>query len=443
MKKERWLGALFVLVWMADGRAAAQTLVEKSFQVRTEAEAVLRLTAASEGASWRERGREAAVVKVFVDDKYHHDVILFGGADPFTYRQMLGRVVPGGHRVRVELNREQSAVGATKVNVIAAEVELVDQHAPGFIALMNAPIIYARADTIGKFSDVPLLAYADCKTMADLSRCRYTVIFSNEDGGTNTTALMARWGRTTDIEWVCETTHDGKARRSEVMFQGVNHVDTKFAGKFEAGHPIFLDASVNNNFADQGETVMRFAPAPIAFDEAKASREEVMDAHPWTYRVMADEMIREGKISRARQPGQQIPDLRNYVYLDVTSQQTGGLFSLAVKLKGDARWYTSDWGISSYKVERSGHFRTTVWLPRRIRLDEIERIAARCDVKGDPKTADDRAAVAKANCALQAINKVFVLGEDYLPQKEWRPRMDAVKIEFGEMIEIYRAEEKR
>ena len=28
------------------------------------------------------------------------------------------------------------------------------------------------------------------------------MIWSNEDGGTNTPALMARWGRTTDIEWI-------------------------------------------------------------------------------------------------------------------------------------------------------------------------------------------------------------------------------------------------
>ena len=31
---------------------------------------------------------------------------------------------------------------------------------------------------------------------------RYTAIFTNEDGGTQTAALMARWGRATDIEWV-------------------------------------------------------------------------------------------------------------------------------------------------------------------------------------------------------------------------------------------------
>ena len=43
----------------------------------------------------------------------------------------------------------------------------------------------------------------------------YTMIWSNEDGGTNTPALMARWGRTTDIEWIYRVTRGraGQARR--------------------------------------------------------------------------------------------------------------------------------------------------------------------------------------------------------------------------------------
>jgi hypothetical protein len=38
---------------------------------------------------------------------------------------------------------------------------------------------------------------------------RYSVIISNEDGGTATPALMARWERTTDIELIYEVEMDG------------------------------------------------------------------------------------------------------------------------------------------------------------------------------------------------------------------------------------------
>ena len=73
---------------------------------------------------------------------------------------------------------------------------------PGLRVYANAPILFARLNTVGKFSDIPLLLY--CERLQENSEpvLQYTVIFSNEDGGTSTRALMARWGRSTDIEYV-------------------------------------------------------------------------------------------------------------------------------------------------------------------------------------------------------------------------------------------------
>ena len=109
-------------------------------------------------------------------------------------------------------------------------------------------------------------------------------------------------------------------------------------------------------------------PRPLTFDARTASREEMMDRRPWTYQVMADEMIREGKITEERKPGQAINDLRNYVYFDISSNQTRAALSVAVKLKGDPVWRASDWGIANYRIDRSGNFRTTALLPKRARL---------------------------------------------------------------------------
>jgi hypothetical protein len=183
---------------------------------------------------------------------------------------------------------------------------------------------------------------------------------------------------------------------------------------------------------------MRFAPRPLPFGEFDASREEMMDRHPWTYRVMADEMIREGKIIEERKPGTQINDLRNYVYFDIESVQMDGALSVAVKLKGDPVWRTSDWGVANYKIDRSGVFRTTALLPKRARLEEIERIAVRCDVRGDPKTKFEVSQIAYAYCDLRAINKIFVLDDDYQPGASLKLNFQPMKIRFGEMIEIYR-----
>src|SRR5262245_21267718 len=336
------------------GASSAQTLLEKRFSVAAESEALLDLTASAPGTSWRERGAESTVIRIYVDGQYHQDVILFAGALEFTYQLMLGRVGPGAHGLRVEFNRKQSAAQAASVKIGEAKVSTIDSKHPEFQAIARAPIIYARPDTVGKFSDVPLLAYYESERPGAYDRIAYTVIFSNEDGGTQTTALMARWGRTTDIEWVCETRVDAEGE-AKTIFQGANHKDTQFAGKLEADHPLMFVATVNNNFSDHGQSEMRFAPRPLPFDARAASREEMMDRHPWTYRVMADEMIREGKITDERKPGQAINDLRNYVYFDISSNQSGAALSVAVKLKGDPVWRTSDWGIANYRIDRSGN----------------------------------------------------------------------------------------
>jgi len=417
------------------GAISAQTLLEKRFSVAAESEALLDLTASAPGTSWRERGAEASVVTIYVDGQYHQDVILFAGAQEFTYQLMLGRVEPGEHSLRVEFNSKQSAAKTTSVKIGEAKVTTIDRKHPEFQAVARAPIIYARPDTVGKFSDIPLLAYYESER-ASANDLTYTVIFSNEDGGTQTTALMARWGRTTDIEWVCET-RIGDGAEAKTIFQGANHQNTQFAGKLESDHPLMFDATVNNNFSDHGQSEMRFAPRPLPFDARAASREEMMDRHPWTYRVMADEMSREGKITDERKPGQAINDLRNYVYFDVCSNQAGATLSVAVKLKGDPVWRASDWGIANYRIDRSGIFRTTAPLPKRARLEEIERIVARCDVKGDPRTQPELSQVPSASCDLRSVNKIFVLGDDYQPGPSLKLSFQPVKLSSGEMVEIY------
>jgi hypothetical protein len=423
------------------GAISAQTLLEKRFSAAAESEALLDLTASAPGTSWRERGAEAAVVTIYVDGQYHQDVILFAGAMEFTYQLMLGRVGPGEHSLRVEFNSKQSAAKATGVKIGDAKVATIDRSHPEFQAVSHAPIIYARPDTVGKFSDIPLLAYYESER-ASANDLTYTVIFSNEDGGTQTTALMARWGRTTDIEWVCET-RIGAEGEARTIFQGANHQNTQFAGKLEADHPLMFDATVNNNFSDHGQSEMRLAPRPLPFDARTASREEMMDRHPWTYRVMADEMIREGKITDERKPGQAINDLRDYVYFDVSSNQTGAALSVAVKLKGDPVWRASDWGIANYRIDRSGVFRTTALLPKRARLEEIERVVARCDVKGDPRTQPELSQVPSASCDLRSVNKIFVLDDDYQPGAPLKLSFRPVKISPGEMVEIYNSAAKR
>ncbi len=429
--------AFLIAQFVAIIPALAQTLVEKKFSVNAETEALLDLTASAPGTSWIEKDREAATAMISVDGRYHQDLILFNGARRFTYRVMLGRLAPGDHAVRIELNRKQSAAQATTIEVHDAQVSTVDRTQGEFQALAHAPILYARPNTIGRFSDVPLLMYYETERAGEQTTLRYTAIFSNEDGGTQTAALMARWGRTTDIEWVVETTLDAAGKIVKSIFQGVNHETKPFQGKREADHPLLATASDNNNFADDRQSEMRFAPRPIPFDLSKQSREAVMDQFPWTYRVMAEEMIREGKITGERKLGAQIADLRRYLYIDAASNQQGGTtLSFAVKLKGNAQWFTSDLGVTYNKIDRSGYFRTTVRLPANTTLGDIERIAVRCDVVNNPKSKEEMSKASASSCDLQLLNKVFLLDQNFQPASPLQFRIAPLKLQFGEMIEL-------
>lgn len=429
--------ALTILLASLSISATAQTLLEKKFTASVDSEATLDLTASVPGTSWEKPGSEAATVSIFVDGQKHQDALLFAGAKQFTYQLLLGRVAAGEHQFHIELNRPQSAASVTTVSIADAKVSIIPSGHPDYQMIAHAPILFARPDTIGKFSDVPLLMY--CETLKETGKTtlRYTVIFSNEDGGTQTAALMARWGRTTDIEWVVDVELDAEGRAINSTFQGASHVTKTFQGKLEAAHPLFLTETVNNNFSDKGETAMRFTLRPIGVDLSRHSREWVMDKHPWTYSVMAAEMIREGKITDERTLGARIGDLRNYLYIDVASnQQSGALFSMAVKLKNDPRWYTSDFGISSYKIERSGYFRTTIRLPKGTKPNQIERLAARCDLTGNPRSKEEIGKATAAQCELGSINKVFFLNDGHQPGISLPVKGTATKILFGEAVEF-------
>jgi hypothetical protein len=425
------------LILIGPHGASAQKLVEKPFHIETEAEVLLDLTAAAPHTSWGVKENEAAVATVFVDGGYHQDIILFAGERFFTYPVLLGHMKPGDHTLRIEFNRKQSARKAATIEIRDAKISTADRSNPEYQALSLAPFIYARPNTIGRFSDIPLLMWYETERGASVTTIRYSVIFTNEDGGTQTSALMARWGRTTDIEWIYEV----QVEHSKVVaatFQGVQHNARPFQGREEGGHPVLIVVSDNNNVSDQGESAMRFAPRPIPFDLTLNSREEIMDKHPWVYQLMAGELQREGKIAEASRAGNQMADPRRYLYLEAASEQRGTLLSFVVKVKKDPHWYASDLGIDYYKIDRSGYFRTTVRLPAGTRLNQIERIAARCDAAGNPKSGEEIRKLSGAECELKAVNKAFMLDEHFLPGPSLPVHIQPLKLRFGEMIELYK-----
>ena len=91
----------------------------------------------------------------------------------------------------------------------------------------------------------------------------YTVIFTHEDGGTPTDRLMARWGRSTDIEYVYGIRRSGSGSAAVEEYQGSKHEILPFRGTREGRHPLLWVVTDNNMVSDTGpEDAVRFAPAP-------------------------------------------------------------------------------------------------------------------------------------------------------------------------------------
>jgi hypothetical protein len=249
----------------------------------------------------------------------------------------------------------------------------------------------------------------------------YTVIFSNEDGGTSTRALMARWGRTTDIEYVYRLMPGGRA-----IVQGPEHKDLDFAGRYEASHPLLMPVTNNNMIGEAKDSPLRFQPAPLLVDLRDASRETVMDSNPATYTAMARELAREGKYRAfGSAEGQKISDVRNYAYIDYLATHTRSGMTAMVALR-DGRVFSGDLGIADYAITRDGWVRTTVELPPGTKPGDIASVGFACVVP--PKVT------VAGTCRLERVRKAFFLDQLYRPGKSWFSLDKSVTIPTGQAV---------
>ena len=291
----------------------------------SDAEIILSLTAAAPGADWGKEGAEAPLCDVSIDGKLNQNIVIFRGERRWVYRAFLGRFTPGKHELAVRRNVRWSAPRAG-LKLESADLSELSSSDPNYIAILHAPILMARADTIGRYSDLPLLMWYEELPASSGKLLQYSIVFTNEDGGTATDALMARWGRTTDIEYIYRVQFDPAGKIVKETFQAPDHKDLEFHGEKVVAHPLLLDATLNNVFFDHGNTPVQYRMLPFKFDLSDGSRERVMDMNPWTYGLSAQEMKKEGK---TREYGSsaggaaKISDARNYFYLEFSSENKG------------------------------------------------------------------------------------------------------------------------
>jgi hypothetical protein len=273
------------------------------------------------------------------------------------------------------------------------DVATIREGEPAYEGLAHAPILHARPNTIGKFTDVPLLMWYETGPTPRGRSYRYSVIFSNEDGGTATDRLMATWGRTTDIEFVYEIEWQA-GRVVQERIQAPDHKILPFNGAREGHHPYLLVGTLNNMVMDRGLSVAAVRPMPIVVDLTTATRESVMDREPWSYTVMARELAAEGRI------GADVKDPREYLFVEAKLDLQNA--AAAVVVQSPAGRVDSAAGNETWAVDRNGWVRIAVQAP-----PSATAIQWRCAPR--KKTAADVTA-----CAIE-LSRAFRLDQRYLP----------------------------
>ena len=429
------LAALLLVPALALGAPQSPSLAQESFDLHEEAEVVATITAACAGCDWTRAGHEAAVLRLEVDGRYSQHLFLTRGASSAPYRVLLGSFQAGRHGLTVTHDAKASSASALSGSVSRVDFVPIPASHPDHTAVSLAPILYARPNTLGGFTDIPLITWYETEKTDRGSRIRYSVIFSNEDGGTHAERLLATWGRLTDIEYIygIEFNHSGKV--IEETFQGNDHQIVPFRGRREGRHPLLYVVTENNMVSDQGTTQQRYAPAPIPFDLSFASREEVMDQNPWTYAVTAQEARREGRVAKSPVPGsKKIFDPNRYAVLEACTAPEDAAFAtftFSVGLAqggGPIRYYDSSVGVQDFRISRSadnfpnGCFRGAVALPKGVKAADIAALQVRAYAR-PPRKGEEPPPKGSGPASLRRINKLFLMSSRDLPDPSlfsWR-----------------------
>jgi len=385
-------------------------LMPISFNVQNSREFLLHLRVSSE-TNWAIPESESAVLTIYIDSTYsfqNQDIVLFKGDELFVYKVSLGRMNSGSHTIEVFFNGDKSPPGAQFVYLDDFSLIPIALNSRDYDVFRFSPVLYGRdlvSEDESAHTDVPLLMWHEVDTVESDKWIEYSMIWSNEDGGTNSISLMSRWGRTTDIEWIYKVKIDPGGNVLEEYFQGPGHSTSYFQGNRINDHPVLKTVTINNMVSDEGESDYKFFLSPEKSKQEIHSREILMDDDPWTYEIMALEMIAEGKYESPADPiSPAVSDARNYLYLEFNTQMAGNGIRLtfAAKLKNDPFWYYSDHGLSSIgAVNAGGWRRSTIELWEGTTLDDLDSLQILGSASGS------------FSIIFEELSKVFLLDEDF------------------------------
>ena len=379
-----------------------------------EGKAVLSLLA--ETADWGTYERESVVVQYDLDGVPLGVIVVNDGEQAVDYPIMLGEVSAGGHTIGLRHSKKLSPADDSPVQIHAtAAVSVLTPSDPGYDALRFAPALLGidnELNIVGSHpgnavSDIPMLQYVRATPGVGKTTYTYVMIWSNEDGGTGIypDVLIARYGRTSDIENIVDVDVSDTGTLMEIRFRpDESGVPAIFAGSYVGTHPIVRTATANGLIADDGDSTLRFLLAPFELDDGGV-RERGMDAVPNSYRVMAKEMNREGKAEATPKPSTpRLSDERNYLFVeyDISVDVSGRVLRAYAVVNGVAYGsdhFQNDSGVWDPKVP-DGHARTTIELPPGTTVADVTEIGMQ--------------GVGTMSGTLQSI-EVFMLDSAFLP----------------------------
>jgi hypothetical protein len=354
-----WIDEVFPLAISPTGHQALP------FTAATPGEGVATLTIATVGTDWGMLGSESVVLTYDLDGAPLGQLVLYGGESPTEYRVLLGALTAGDHLIGLHPEKSLSPNPKAPVNVTAAaSVESIPSGDPRYDFTRYAPLlrgidtdlnpaIAPGGDHLGNArSDTPLIVYAKPIPHGGYTTYRYVLIWSNEDGGTGIQPdiLIARYGRTTDIEGIVEVDVDTSGVLLETRYRpDESGTLPVFAGDFRGTHPIVRTSTANGLIEDDGASTLVFGLAPYAYDDAGLPRELGMDLDPTSYVVMAKEMVRENKTENIGNPAtRKLSNERNYLFLD---------YDIDVDVSGDVlRGFCVVGGVTYYSDHNLGAF---------------------------------------------------------------------------------------
>ncbi len=343
-------------------------------------EGLVQLSMDGPGTTWASDTDKAVVVSVQVDRSPWQAIVLFAGSSPFTYAGFTGPLTVGTHRVSVRVDSALSTTGhhVPAVALYRVRLRVVAPDNPMYLLEKYAPVVYGRANSAS--SDTQLLTYGTTASLGGGSTAlSYETVWSHEDAGTSFVPFLewGEWGRMTDITGTVSLDVSAAGAISHAMYNwcgcepsfppnrnSLKEISVPFDGRyFDGTHMIVRNASGNDYQSQVGSTDFRFQQPAVSSPAPGQPREAVMDVHPWTYQIMADE-IRYWYLDRSTDPSSAQPGAaREYAIISLdTSSTQNSTVAVNLRLSGSPRWYRSDMG-SGAPLYTGGLGRTVVKLP--------------------------------------------------------------------------------